>query len=195
MINLVYPDIFLTFWLCVSVLPDRVKQSLVDELDKRLDLDIDFTLQSPKLRLQLSPAELDKQLLELYKNVADGPRGDVLRVIGGGNDVAFQDAFVKNKKRRPKNLQSFLGREDIEENDGTTSQLVNSVLKRNLPKIEAEAERRGDNADKKDKSDEMKMCLTGRHDPPFSYVSSCQTAFTKRFSLGRSRVSSFSLLI
>lgn len=170
----------------------------MNELDKRLDLDIDFTLQSPKLRLQLSPAELDKQLLELYKNVADGPSGDVLRIIGGGNDVALQDFYVKNKKRRPKNRQSFLGPtigEDIEEKERTTSQLVNSVLKRNLPKIEDGVERRGDNADRKDKSDKMKMCLTGRYDRPFSYVSSCQTAFTKRLSLGRSRVSSFSLLI
>ena len=45
------------------------------ELNKKLDLDIDDILESPKLRLNLSPAELDNQLLDLYKWVADGPRG------------------------------------------------------------------------------------------------------------------------
>ena len=126
--------ICLTFLLLIKVLPNRVKQSLVNELDKRLDLDIDFILQSPKLRLQLSPAELDKKLLELYKNVADGPRGDVLRIIGGGNDVALQDLYVKRKSRQSR-LGPATGR-GTEEKERTTSQWVNSVLKRNLPKTE-----------------------------------------------------------
>lgn len=128
-----------------SVLPNRVKQSLVNELDKRLDLDIDFILQSPKLRLQLSPAELDKQLLELYKNVADGPSGDVLRIVGGGNDVALQDLYIKTKNRS-KNRQSPLGpatSEDTIEKERTTSQWVNSVLKKNLPDTDAKAVYRG----------------------------------------------------
>jgi len=175
------------------VLPNRVKQSLVNELDKRLDLDIDFILQSPKLSLKLSPAELDKQLLDLYKNVADGPRGDVLRVIGGGNDVALQDRYVKRKKRRLKNRQSLLGPvTSAEEKERTTSQWVNSVLKRNLPKIEDGVAGRDGNGNK---SDETKMCLTSRHDPSFSHISSRQTAFTNTFCPKRSRVTSFTLLI
>jgi len=181
-----------------SVLPNRVKQSLVNELDKRLDLDIDFILQSPKLRLQLSPAELDKQLLELYKNVADGPSGDVLRIIGGGNDVALQDRYIKRKKTRTKNnssLRSSAISEDTEEKERTTSQLVNSVLERTLPKTETGVVRRVDSAGSKDKSGEMKMSLASRYDRPFYRVSSCQTAFTNKLCLRRSRVSSFSLLI
>lgn len=182
------------FFGSILVLPNRVKQSLVNELDKRLDFDIDVILQSPKLRLQLSPAELDKKLLELYKNVADGPRGDVLRVIGGGNDVALQDFYVKRKS-----LQSRLGPANsgnTEENERTTSQWVNSVLKKNLANTEFGAARRGSEANRKDETDEMKMCLTSRHGRTFTQFSSCQSAFTKRPSCpGRSGVSSFSLLI
>lgn len=185
--------ICLTFFLSIQVLPNRVKQSLVNELDKRLDLDIDFILQSPKLRLQLSPAELDKKLLELYKSVADGPRGDVLRIIGGGNDVALQDLYVKTKGRESR-LDPVSGG-DPEEKERTTSQWVNSVLKRNLPKTEVGTVQRGDGTDRKDKSDKMKMCLTSGPCRSFTHVSSCQTAFTKRIYPGRSRVSSFSLLI
>ena len=170
-----------------TVLPSRVKQSLVNELDKRLDLDIDFILQSPKLRLQLSPAELDKKLLELYKNVADGPSGDVLRVIGGGNDVALQDLYVRRNKGRSKSRQLLLGpagTKDTEDKQRTTSQWVNSVLKRNLPKSSLE-----------DESENLKMCLHKGPNQPFSQVSSCQTAFTSKICVGRTRVSKFCLLI
>lgn len=157
-------------------------------------MDIDFILQSPKLRLQLSPAELDKKLLELYKNAADGPRGDVLRIIGGGNDVALQDFYVKRKS-----LQSRLGpatNGDTGENERTTSQWVTSVLNKNLANTEFGAARKGFEANKKDDPDEMKMCLTSRHHPTFSHFSSCQSAFTKRPSCPRRNgVSSFSLLI
>ena len=175
----------------------------MNELDKRLDLDIDFILQSTKLRLQLSPAELDKQLLELYKNVADGPSGDVLRIIGGGADVAMQDQYVKGKTKSSTNPQSLFGPfdalgEDSEE-ERTASQWVNSVLKRNLPKTEVGAVRRGDNADRKDKSNDMTMSLsnTSRPHRPFTCISQRPTAFTDSFCVGRgrSRVSSFSLLI
>lgn len=180
--------------LFLLVLPKKVKHRLVNELDKRLDLDIDAIFQSPKLRLQLSPAELDKRLLELYKNVADGPRGDVLRIIGGGNDVALQDLYVRRKKNRQSLLGPSIG-DNAEEKDRTTSQWVNSVLKRNLPKTGGGPLRRGDDNDKDNKSDELKMCLTSRHSRTFAHVSSCQTAFTRKFHPGRSRASSFSLLI
>jgi len=172
----------------------------VNELDKRLDLDIDSILQSPKLRLQLSPAELDKKLLELYKNVSDGPSGDVLRVIGGGNDVALQDLYVKGKTRSSKNPQSFFGQfdalgDDSKEKERTASQWVNSVLKRNLPKTDVGLVRREDNDDKKDKSDEMTMSVSSGPHLQFASISPRPRAFTDSFCVGRSRVSSFSLLI
>mmetsp|Transcript_11917 Transcript_11917/g.28251 ORF Transcript_11917/g.28251 Transcript_11917/m.28251 type:complete len:906 (-) Transcript_11917:1089-3806(-) len=170
-----------------NVLPNRVKQSLVNELDKRLDLDIDFILQSPKLRLQLSPAELDKKLLELYKNVADGPRGDALRIIGGGNDVALQDLYIRRNKGRSKNRRSFLapaGTEDNEDKKRTTSQWVNSVLKKELPKTLTENE-----------SDNLKMSLRNGYEQPFSQISSSQTGFTSKFCVGRTPMSKFCLLI
>jgi hypothetical protein len=131
----------------ITVLPSGVRQRLVNELDKRFDLDIDFILESPKLRLQLSPAELDKRLLELYKQVADGPSGDVLRIIGGGGrqEVALQDLYIKRhaERQRAKNRRneanlSFgpfvaLGEESGVEKR-TVSQWVNWALRRNLPR-------------------------------------------------------------
>ena len=170
--------------MLLLVLPNRVKQSLVNELDKRLDLDLDVMLQSPKLRLQLSPAELDKKLLELYINVSDGPSGDVLRVIGGGNDVALQDLYVKNKRSSSKSSPLFLGPATGEnpKEGRTTSQWVNSVLKRNLP-------------DEQDKSDGMKMCLTSRQYCRPSCISPSHTVFTDRFCVGRTRALKVSLLI
>jgi len=155
------------------VLPDRIKQRFENELDKRLDLDIDRILESPKLRLQLSPAELDKQLLEFYKSLVDGPSGDVLRIIGGGQEVAFQILYTRNKslRERSKNPQSFgkvsfgpfeaLG-EEFNEEERTASQWVNYVLRRNLPKSEDTELHRGEYSDKKDKSDELTMSLSKR---------------------------------
>lgn len=186
-----------------------MKQSFVNELDKRLDLDIDNMLQSPKLRLQLSPAELDKQLLEFYKSVVDGPTGDVLRSFGGGSDVALQDLYIKKKslRERSKNPQSSgnvsfgpfdaLG-EDSNKEERTASQWVNSVLRRNLPKTEDIESHQGDHAEKKkDKSDELTMSLSGRssHRQPFSCYPPRPPLFRDSFCVGRSRVSSFSLLI
>jgi hypothetical protein len=130
----------------ITVLPSGVRQRLISELDKRFDLDIDNILDSPKLRLQLSPAELDKRLLELYKKVADGPSGDVLRIIGGGGgEVALQDLYIKRQaeRQRAKNRTnkpnlSFgpfvaLGEESGVEKR-TASQWVNWALRRNLPR-------------------------------------------------------------
>lgn len=180
-----------------NVLPNRVKQSLVNELDKRLDLDIDVILQSPKLRLELSPAELDKKLLELYNNVADGPSGDVLRIIGGGNDVALQDLYVRRKRNSSKSHPSFLGSAigESKKNERTASQWVNSVLKRNLPKADGGFMSEGDNPGKQEKSDDMKMCLTSRHYRPYSCISPRPTGFSDRFCVGRTRALKASLLI
>jgi hypothetical protein len=112
-------------------------------LNKRLDLDIENILESPKLQLKVSPAELDKQLLDLYRWVADGPSGDVLRIIVGGQDVAFQDLYIKRQARkerlrtsrkRPKLSGGFDSLDDAETERRTTSQWINQALKRNLPK-------------------------------------------------------------
>jgi hypothetical protein len=75
----------------------------VADLEKRLDIDLDTMLESPKLRLKLSPAELDKQLLEFYNVVTKGPGGDVLRVIGGGGeDVGKQNAYLERQAKKKK---------------------------------------------------------------------------------------------
>jgi hypothetical protein len=197
------------------VLPNRVKQRLISELDKRLDLDIDRILESPKLRLQLSPAELDRQLLELYKNLTEGPSGDVLRIIGGGQEVAMQLLYIKNRaigkgdSEDPQNFKSLkfgpfaaLG-DDSDEEKRTASQWVNVVLRRNLPKNEVPIPRKQDKGEKKSKSG-MSMSISAS---PYSSSKStiprwsrsnnpCHSSFTSKYSfIGRSPVSSFSLLI
>ena len=120
-----------------------MKQRLGTELGKRLDLDIEKMLESPKLQLQLSPAELDKRLLELYEGVANSAGGDLLRVIVGGNDVAFQTLYIKRnaarqrRKNAPNRRSVAFGPFDgdqRDENARTASQWVQQALKRNLPK-------------------------------------------------------------
>jgi len=83
-----------------KVLPKMLQKSLIEDLDKRLDLDIEAILQSPKLRVQLSPAELDKRLLNFYNDVVGGPGGDVVRVISGGASVGRQHLYLKQKARK-----------------------------------------------------------------------------------------------
>ncbi len=126
-----------------TVLPNRVKQRLASELEKRLDLDIEKILESPKLELQLSPAELDKRLLDLYEAITEGPGGDLLRVIVGGNDVAFQTLYIKRNEAR-KRRQNAIGPRSVvfgpfdgndkEDSAQTASQWVKRALRRNLPK-------------------------------------------------------------
>ena len=117
-----------------------MRDSLVKELDKRLDLDIDKLLSSPKLEVKLSPAELDKQCIELYESIAKGPSGDLLRVIGGGQEVAMQHRYMK--RQALKKLQSdramnvtapfFFFDGSADEKDGTASQRVRWAMRRNL---------------------------------------------------------------
>ena len=83
-----------------QVLPKSIRDRLVTELDKRLEIDIDQFLDSPKLRLKLSPAELDKSLLELYDTVSESPGGDILRLIGGGGVVALQNLYMRRRSER-----------------------------------------------------------------------------------------------
>ncbi|GMI60491.1 hypothetical protein ScalyP_jg8538 [Parmales sp. scaly parma] len=84
------------------LLPKWVKDKILLELDKKLDIDFDFDeiISSPKkLSIKLSPAELDKRLLSLYKVLGKGEIGDILRVVGGGAAVGRQEAFMKEREK------------------------------------------------------------------------------------------------
>lgn len=125
-----------------KVLPLSIKERLAADLEKRLDFDIDEILESPKLRLKIAPAELDKQLLELYDQVSAGASGDVLRLIGGGGQVGLQNMYMrrlakKEKKRTgalPDPIPFYLI--DTESDDTSPRTLAASIrraLRRNLP--------------------------------------------------------------
>lgn len=133
-----------------NVLPVDLQQRVLKELDKRLDLDLDEVMLSPKLRLKLSPAELDKQLLEFYDTITQGPRGDILRVIGGGNDVAMQDFYLKRLARRQSGKKDLKPVEDeifsgatfglplllddaTAEEEPSPTKWIKQALRRNLP--------------------------------------------------------------
>ena len=88
-----------------NVLPNELQHQMIKELDKRLDVDLDELLESPKLKLKLSPAELDKGLLELYNNISDNPGGDVFRIIGGGANVGRQKYYMKQQAMTLKRFQ------------------------------------------------------------------------------------------
>ena len=114
-----------------NVLPTELQQRLINELDKRLDLDLDELMSSPKLRVKLSPAKLDKLLLELYDSVADGPSGDVFRVIGGGVNVGKQDLYLKQQQTK----MAKISEDDdfLDDGDVTTPvSLVKRALNRNF---------------------------------------------------------------
>jgi digalactosyldiacylglycerol synthase len=119
------------------VLPKEVQHRLIAELDKRLDVDLDELLDSPKLRVKLSPAKLDKLLLELYNSVTEGPRGDVFRVIGGGANVGRQHLYLKQQEaksdthQKPKTPPYFLDATVL--NKSSPTSLVKKALNRNLP--------------------------------------------------------------
>lgn len=124
-----------------SVLPKELQKRMLGELNKRLDLDLDAILESPKLRLELSPAELDKKLLDFYTKVSDGPSGDILRMIGGGTSVGRQDLYMKQQARKKRKGSAdrftfpdvFPDLEDIDERERTTTQWVKLALSRALP--------------------------------------------------------------
>ncbi|GAX11352.1 digalactosyldiacylglycerol synthase [Fistulifera solaris] len=127
------------------VLPRPVRERLLIELNKRLDIDIDEMFDSPKLKVKLSPAELDKSLLELYDKISQSSSGDVLRVIGGGGPVALQNLYMKRQaaKKSRKNLlngglvdvlPTFMGEIEGGEKSRTATQRVRWALSRNLPR-------------------------------------------------------------
>lgn len=139
---------------------------MITELDKRLDLDLDEILESPKLRLQLSPAELDKQLLDLYTKVSESPSGDVFRVIGGGANVGRQNLYMKQQARKQaKNdldlftLPVFAGLEDMDDRERTTTQWVKLALNRTLPKKSPSFAKRQESSLRVKNRDSTKMSL------------------------------------
>ena len=179
-----------------------MKRSLAKQLEKRLDLDIDRILESPKLRLQLSPAELDRQLLDFYNKITEGPSGDILRIIGGGQEVALQSLYIKRKASQTRaNSVKFgpfeaLG-DDSEEDKRTASQRINLALRRNIPKNEVPISRNSEEPGTKS-SDKSKMSMSlslGANSGRSPFWSGNQKSFTKPACLGRTRTSSFSLLI
>jgi len=118
-----------------NVLPKELQHRLITELDKRLDVDLDELLSSPKLRVKLSPAKLDKRLLELYDSVIEGPRGDVFRVIGGGATVGRQNLYLKQQqsklvKSQHQGKSLVMDTARVEHSNPTS--LVKRALKRNL---------------------------------------------------------------
>lgn len=124
-----------------NVLPADIQNRMLAELDKRLDLDVDELLASPKLRLQLSPAELDKQLLDLYKAVSENPGADLLRTVMGGANVGRQSLYLKQQAQKAKMqarvengektvFPQFL--EDVGLGGGTATKWIKRTLRRNL---------------------------------------------------------------
>jgi len=89
-------------------LPSDVQERMVSELEKRFDIDFEEFLGSPKVKVRLSPAELDKQLLDLYDSVSRSPGGDIVRIIGGGANVGAQNYYLKQQalKREKKSSSS-----------------------------------------------------------------------------------------
>jgi len=156
-----------------NVLPKELQHRLITELDKRLDVDMDELLSSPKLRVKLSPAKLDKLLLELYDGVVEGPRGDVFRVIGGGATVGRQNLYVKEQQSKlaksqyqgkPPPLADTAGIPDGAEASTPTS-LVKRALNRNLPQKKLDLRSANDDGPSKEgnERDVPKMSLSARN--------------------------------
>lgn len=124
-----------------KVLPRSIKDKLAEDLERRLDIDIDDILESPKLRLKISPAELDKTLLELYDQITVGPGGDVLRMIGGGGQVGLQHLYMRRQAKKeqqrtgtfPDLVPFYLKDTEPEESPKTLVGGIRRALRRNLP--------------------------------------------------------------
>lgn len=125
-----------------KVLPRSIKERLASDLERRLDIDIDDILESPKLRLKISPAELDKQLLELYDQLSAGAGGDVLRLIGGGGQVGLQNMYMRRNAQKQKQrtgtlpdpVPFYLMDTESEDSPRTLVAGIRRAMKRNLPK-------------------------------------------------------------
>ena len=122
-------------------MPKPIRERLVGELSKRLDIDIEEAITSPKLKLQLSPAELDSSLLELYEKMIESPGGDLLRLIGGGGAIAMQNLYLRRQieKERMKNgwlPDVFPSLVDEADDDGAVEgplQRIRWAMRKNIP--------------------------------------------------------------
>ena len=132
--------------LQTTVLPRKLRERLAEDLEKQLDLDIDEILESPKLRLKLSPAELDKSLLDFYDKMSASATGDVLRLIGGGGQIGLQNLYIRRQalKKRDRSGRDVFPFDSIDledpsdsdedvESDRTASQWIRWAIRRNLP--------------------------------------------------------------
>lgn len=151
----------------LSVLPKELQKRMVSELDKRLDLDIDEILESPKLRIQLSPAELDKQLLDFYAKVSEGQSGDIFRVIGGGVNVGRQNFYMKQQARKKSgkaldlfSLPAFADLDELDDRERTTTQWVKLALNRTLPKYNTSFAKKQATSLRAKNKDSTKMSLS-----------------------------------
>jgi len=193
----------------LSVLPKPLRDSLLKELDKRLDFDFDEFLSSPKFRLSLSPAELDKSLLELYNTISESPSGDMLRLIGGGGPVGLQNMYMRRQAQkelmRRGSVPSFFpppfDEAEAEGTGRTPSEWVRFVMQKNRPdvkNIRAKGQEPGQKT-KKQKNhsgqSDLKMCYSvhGSGYRPTQW--SGLRPVTRPSSLYRPRPRSVSLLI
>lgn len=126
---------------CHAALPKPLRDRVANELNKRLDLDINELLGSPKLRLKLSPAELDQSLLELYETLSESPGGDLLRLIGGGGAIGLQNFYMRRQAQKkllrqgrpPEFFPSLFDDAESEEKSTTPSQRIRWALRQNVP--------------------------------------------------------------
>ncbi len=157
-------------------LPMELRIRLKAELDKRLDLQLEEMIESPRMKTKLSPGELDKALLDLYNSVTKGPGGDLLRVIGGGTEVGQQVGYMRRsrwRQRRQRWRENF-AEQTLQENSFLPSsgrraaQNVQAILQTNLKRhneavnaaaVPFEKEDRGnvDDNDHKGRSTKMNM--------------------------------------
>lgn len=105
-------------------------------------------LESPKLEVKLSPAELDRQCLDLYQSMSKGAGGDVLRLIGGGQEVGMQSLYMQNQALKERlssggtvngTMPFFVDMEveQTKKEDRTASQWVSWTMKQNLKNTHA----------------------------------------------------------
>jgi hypothetical protein len=188
------------------VLPAPVRNRLLAELKKTFDFDIDELLDSPKLRVKLSPAEMDKALLKLYDTISESPGGDILRVIAGGGPIGLQNLYMRRhvEKERWRRLRegrnfdlfpTYLFDDDRREAKRTTaSYLVRTSLRRNIPDLNSSNKAFGLNGDEKgdDRDEAPKMCF-GTRQTSLHAISIPKWNGLKR--IPPSRYSRFSLLI
>lgn len=147
-----------------KVLPSAIKERLAADLERRLDVDIDDILESPKLRLKISPAELDKTLLDFYNQLTAGPGGDVLRMIGGGGQVGLQNLYMRRQAKKEKQragafpdiVPFYLIDTEPEDSPKTLVGGIRRALRKNLPKDISMSDAKGKVSSHHDDTPELK---------------------------------------